>query len=308
MPSGRNPRVRRPNKPSLPDAPPYARLAAGLYVTATPIGNAADVTLRALTVLKGCDAIVAEDTRVTARLLAIHGIAKPVVAYNDHNAPRVRPRLLARLTAGEALALVTDAGTPLVSDPGYRLVRAAHESGVPVFPVPGPSAALAALSAAGLPTDRFLFAGFLPARAGERRAALEALRPVPATLVLFESAQRLAAGLADMATVLGSREAVVARELTKKHEELCRGDLASLALAYADGPVPKGEITLVIAPPGTEALTASGKTEALLKHALAYMPVRAAAKLVAEATGEPRRRLYARALVLKGMDHDPAQG
>src|SRR5262249_8332106 len=177
----------------------------GLYVTATPIGNAADITLRALAVLRKCDAIVAEDTRVTAKLLAIHGISRPLLTYNDHNAPSARPKLLEKLKEGAALALVSDAGTPLVSDPGHKLVRDAREAGIQVFPIPGPSAAIAALTASGLPSDRFCFAGFLPPKSAARRSALAELAAIPATLILFESAQRLKDCLADLVDVLGVR-------------------------------------------------------------------------------------------------------
>ena len=194
-------------------------LAPGLYITATPIGNAADITLRALNVLRHCDAIVAEDSRVTSRLLSIYGISRPMLIYNDHNAPSVRPKLLGRLQGGASLALVSDAGTPLVSDPGHKLVRAARDAGVRVHPVPGASAALAGLAAAGLPSDRFLFAGFLPSKSGERRTVLGELKSVPATLIFYESPRRLAEALGQMAEVLGPRPAVVAREITKLHEE-----------------------------------------------------------------------------------------
>lgn len=275
-----------------------APLAAGLYVTATPIGNARDITLRALDVLRHCDLIAAEDTRVTAKLLAIHGISKPLTAYNDHNAARERPRLLARLRAGARIALVSDAGTPLVSDPGYKLVREALAEGLAVHAIPGASAALTALALAGLPTDRFLFTGFLPAKAGERRRVLEELRAVPASLILFEAPQRLAESLADLCAALGPRPAAVARELTKLHEEIRRGDLASLAGAYAGEPPPRGEVTLVIAPPvGSEPDLA--KAEELLRKALEFMPVSAAADLISEALDAPRRAVYTRALALK---------
>ncbi|HEY8697630.1 MAG TPA: 16S rRNA (cytidine(1402)-2'-O)-methyltransferase [Rhizomicrobium sp.] len=280
-------------------------LTAGLYVTATPIGNARDLTLRALDVLRHCDLIAAEDTRVTAKLLAIHGIAKPLTAYNDHNAARERPRLLARLRQGGRIALVSDAGTPLVSDPGYKLVREAIAEGLAVHAIPGASAALTALALAGLPTDRFLFAGFLPAKPGERRRALEELSAVPASLIFFEAPQRLAESLADLSAVLGPRSAAVARELTKFHEEIRRGDLASLASAYANEPPPRGEITLVVAPPA-ETEPDLAKAEALLKKALAFMPVSAAADLISDALDAPRRAIYSRALALK--DSADAQG
>jgi 16S rRNA (cytidine1402-2'-O)-methyltransferase len=273
-------------------------LTPGLYVTATPIGHARDITLRALDVLKNCDAIAAEDTRVTAKLMAIHGIAKPLFAYNDHNAARERPRLLARLKADARIVLVSDAGTPLVSDPGYKLVREAIAEGVRVEAIPGASALLTAVVLAGLPTDRFLFAGFLPSRAGERRNALAEFKPIPSSLVFFESPNRLGESLADMASVLGARDAAVGRELTKLHEDVRRGTLAELATAYATEAPPKGEVTIVIGPPPEEAPD-TGRIDSLLAQALAFMPVRAAADLVAEATNASRRAVYARALALK---------
>jgi 16S rRNA (cytidine1402-2'-O)-methyltransferase len=274
-----------------------SKLASGLYVTATPIGNAADVTLRALKILQDCDAIVAEDTRVTSRLLSLHGIVRPLLVYNDHNAASMRGKLLARLREGARLALVSDAGTPLVSDPGFKLVREALAEGICVIPVPGASAVLAALVASGLPTDRFLFAGFLPAKTGERRSELTALREVPSTLVFFESSQRLSASLTDMAEIFGPRPAAVARELTKMHEEVRRAPLDELAQSYADGP-PKGEIVVVIAPPLVTAPD-QGRIDTLLRQALPFMPVKAAAALVAEATGVSRGDAYERALLLK---------
>lgn len=292
----------RPPAPA-DDMPSESALAPGLYVTATPIGNASDVTLRALAVLKACDAIVAEDTRVTARLLAIHGIRRPLVSYNDHNAPQVRPKLLARLKAGDRLVLVSDAGTPLVSDPGHKLVRAAIAEGIAVHPIPGASAVLAGLAAAGLPSDRFVFAGFLSAKAGERQSQLAELAAIPATVIVFESPARLGASLAAMAEILGPREAVVARELTKRHEEFVRGTLRDLASRFAAAP-PKGEVTVLIAPPAEKSGPDLARLDALLAQALAFMPVKAAAGLVAEAAGVPRRLAYARALALKTRADD----
>jgi 16S rRNA (cytidine1402-2'-O)-methyltransferase len=273
-------------------------LSPGLYLTATPIGHSRDISLRALDILRDCDAIAAEDTRVSSKLLSIHGISKPLTAYNDHNAARERPKLLAKLAKGARIALVSDAGTPLVSDPGYKLVREALAEGIAVHVVPGASAALAALSLAGLPTDRFLFAGFLPPKSAARQTALAELRDVRATLILFESPHRLAESLRDMAAVLGPREAAVARELTKLHEECRRGTLPSLAVAYESEALPKGEITIVIAPP-LEVAPDMAKADALLEKALAFMPVRAATDLIAEATGLPRHALYDRALAMK---------
>jgi 16S rRNA (cytidine1402-2'-O)-methyltransferase len=282
--------------PATPESP--SALAPGLYVTATPIGHARDVTLRALDVLKGCDVIAAEDTRVTSKLLAIYGIAKPLVAYNDHNAARERPRLIGRLKSGQRVALVSDAGTPLVSDPGFKLVREAIAEDVHVEAIPGASALLTALVLAGLPSDRFLFAGFLPPRSGERRNALAELKAIPASLVFFESPNRLGECLADMADVLGARTAAVGRELTKLHEEIRRGTLAALAAGYANAETPRGEVTIVVGPPADEAPDAA-RIDSLLRQALAFMPVRAAADLVAEALDTPRRSVYARALELK---------
>ena len=274
-------------------------LSPGLYITATPIGNAADITLRALNVLRNCDCIVAEDTRVTSRLLALYGISRPLLVYNDHNAGSMRPKLLERLRQGARLALVSDAGTPLVSDPGHKLVRAAREESLPVFPVPGASAALAGLTASGLPSDRFFFVGFLPPKSGERRTALSGLIAVPGTLIFFESAPRLGDSLKDMAEILGPREGAIARELTKLHEEVRRGALDELAAYYAGAP-PKGEIVVLVGPPPAEGRPDSGKLDALLVQALPFMPVKAAASLIAEATGSSRRDVYLRALALKG--------
>jgi 16S rRNA (cytidine1402-2'-O)-methyltransferase len=275
-----------------------AMLAPGLYVTATPIGNASDISLRALKVLRGCDAILAEDTRVTAKLLAIHGISKPSSPYNDHNAARERPRFLKRLSAGARLALVSDAGTPLLSDPGYKLVREAIAEGIAVHAIPGASALLTALTLAGLPTDRFLFAGFLPPRHGERCSALADLKGLKASLVFYEAPQRLAESLADMGEVLGPRRAAVARELTKLHEEVRRDTLEALAAHYAEAGPPRGEVTVVVGPP-QETEPDFARADHLLAQALAFMPVRAAADLVAEALELPRRALYTRALALK---------
>ncbi len=276
-------------------------LTAGLYVVATPIGNAGDITLRALAVLAGCDAIACEDTRVTARLLAIHQIARPLIAYHDHNAARILPRLIERVAAGQRIALVSDAGTPLISDPGYRLVRACREAGLAVVPVPGPSAVLSALCVAGLPTDRFLFAGFPPTKAASRRRFLGELACVPATLVLFESGPRLAASLADMAAAFGLRDVTIARELTKKFEEVRTGTLAEMAAAAAAAEPPRGEITLVIAPPSPAAAPDEREVDALLEQALTENSVSAAASRVAAETGVAKRIVYARALALAGQ-------
>ncbi len=277
---------------------PQTDLPPGLYVTATPIGNAADITLRALSVLKDCDMIAAEDTRVTAKLLAIHGVARPLSAYNDYNAVRERPRLIAKLRQGARIALVSDAGTPLISDPGFKLVREAIQEGLPVHAIPGASAVLTGLTLAGLPTDRFLFAGFLPVRSGERKTVFGELKAVRATLVFFESAQRLGESLADMAEVLGVRTAAVTRELTKLHEEVRRGLLSELREHYEKAGAPKGEVTLIVSPPHVTEID-MGRVDSALDKALAFMPVRAAVDLVSEMLEAPRRTVYERALAKK---------
>jgi 16S rRNA (cytidine1402-2'-O)-methyltransferase len=283
------------------ESDPESPLAPGLYVTATPIGNASDITLRALKVLQNADAIIAEDTRVTARLLAIHEIRRPLLSYNDNNASKMRPKILDRLRGGESLALVSDAGTPLISDPGHKLVLAALAESLAVYSIPGPSASLAALSTAGIATDRFMFVGFLPSKAGARRTALEGLRSVDATLVFFESPSRIGRTLADMAEILGARPAAVMRELTKLHEEARRGTLPELSNMFS-GPPPRGEITLVVGPPpepDPEGIVDASKVDRLLSHALPFMPVSAAAALIAEATGAKKKQIYERALALK---------
>ena len=272
---------------------------AGLYLVATPIGNARDVTLRALDILAAVDVIACEDTRVTAKSMAIHGIATPLLSYHEHTARRLRPQLIKRLNDGETVALVSDAGTPLVSDPGYKLVRACIEAQLPVTPVPGPSSVLAAAVVSGLPMDRFLFAGFLPPRAAARRQVLAGLAQVPATQVFLESPRRLASSLADMADLLGDRPATVARELTKIFEEVRRGTLVQLAQHYrAEGP-PKGEVTVVVAAGGPPPDIGVTEVEHLLGIALARLSVRDAVAQVAAATGLPRRQVYDRALGLK---------
>ena len=280
-----------------------SKLDPGLYLVATPIGNLADITLRALAALAGADLVACEDTRHTGRLLAAHGVAAKLVSYNDHNAPRVRPRLIAQLHAGAIVCLVSDAGTPLVSDPGYRLVTEAIAAGVPVHPVPGPSAVLAALTVSGLPTDRFYFAGYLPARAQARRAALARIAAIDATLVLLESPRRLGALLADAAAALGARPAAVARELTKLHEEVVRAPLDALAGRFADR-APRGECVLVIGAPAEPAgqAVSDAEVDRLLGAALAELSPARAAQAVAQRTGRARRALYTRALALRGGD------
>lgn len=270
-------------------------LAPGLHVAATPIGHAGDVSLRLLDAFRHADAVYCEDTRETAKLLAIHGIEARLEAYHEHNAARQRPRVLARLAAGEAVLLVSDAGTPLVSDPGYKLVRAAIEAGHAVTAIPGPSAVLAALVVAGLPTDRFFFAGFLPPRDAARDRAIAEIADVPATLVVLEAPQRVAATLDALARALGPREAAVARELTKKFEEVRRAPLPELAAHYAQDGAPRGEVVLVIGPPSA-AEVSDADIDRALGRALVTQSASRAAAAVARDLGVPRKRAYARAL------------
>jgi len=284
---------RHPPPPSLSDAP----LEPGLYVVATPIGHLRDITLRALDVLAAADLVLAEDTRVTGKLLSAYKLSKPMQRHDEHAAARARPKALAALAEGKRVALVSDAGTPLISDPGYRLVREAVEQGFAVHPIPGPSAPLAALAVAGLPSDRFLFAGFPPPKRGARKSFLAELTPVRATLIFFEGGSRLAASLADMADVFGPRQAAVARELTKLHETCIRGTLPELA---ADPRLddPKGEIVVLVGP-GEAAAASAEDADAALTEALSRLPPGEAAAEVARALGLPRRDLYRRALELK---------
>ena len=272
----------------------------GLYVVATPIGNLGDITLRALAVLAGADVLYCEDTRHSRTLLAHYGISRPTRAYHEHNAERERPRVLAELAAGRSIALISDAGTPLVSDPGYKLVRAAVAAGHTVTSLPGPSAILASLAAAGIATDAFLFAGFLPPKQKARRTRLEELASVPATLVLFEAPSRLAESLDDIAAVLGDREAAVARELTKLYEEVRRGTPAELS-QWAAASAPKGEMVILIGPPLAQIVS----DETIASHIqplLADMTLSDAARAVAQQLGIPRNRAYALALGLKRSD------
>jgi 16S rRNA (cytidine1402-2'-O)-methyltransferase len=278
-------------------------LTGGLYLVATPIGNLRDITVRALEVLAAADLIACEDTRITRRLLDHYGIATALTPYHDHNAAEARPKLIGRLSGGAAVALVSDAGTPLVSDPGYKLVRAAQEAGVAVTALPGASAVLTALAVSGLPSDRFFFEGFLPAKESARRARIAELRRIPATLILFESGPRIATSLADLADGLGARAAAIGRELTKLHEEVRRGDLGELARAYAQGAETRGEFVIVIAPPEPDTGAATD-VDALLAAALARLSVKEAVAEVADVTGAPRRAVYQRALALaKERDH-----
>lgn len=275
-------------------------LAPGLYLVATPIGNLADISLRALAVLARADLIAAEDTRHSKKLLSRFGIAAKLTPYHEHNAERERPRLLARLRAGQSVALISDAGTPLISDPGYKLVREALDAGLMVTSIPGPSAALAALTSSGLPTDTFLFAGFLPPKSGPRRARLEELKTAPATLVFFESGPRLAKSLADMADMLGPREAIIAKELTKLHEGVTRGRLDRLAGELSGGETLKGEFVVVIAPPeADDAEPSDEKIAEQLEKALKLESFRDAVRSVAEVLNVSRARVYELGLKLK---------
>ncbi len=274
-----------------------ATLSPGLYIVATPIGNLGDLSPRAAATLSGADVIAVEDSRVTAKLLRHIGIKRPMVAYHDHSGEAVRPALIARM-ATEAVALVSDAGTPLISDPGYKLVRDARAAGVNIVTIPGPSAAISALTLAGLPTDRFLFVGFLPAKAKARADAIAEIAAIRATLVLYESGPRLAATLTTLTAGLGNREAAVARELSKLYEECVTGSLTDLAARYKDAP-PKGEIVIVIAPPSPPEGATESDADAALAEALTRLPIGRAASEVAQKLYLDRRTLYARALALK---------
>jgi len=273
-------------------------LDPGLYIVATPIGNLGDLSPRAADVLARADVVAVEDSRVTAGLLRHIGVKRPMIPYHDHNAEGVRPGLIARM-AGEAVALVSDAGTPLISDPGYKLVRDARAAGHTVVTIPGPCAAVAALTLAGLPTDRFLFLGFLPSKEAARATAIAEVAAIRATLVLYESGPRLAACLAALAAGLGDRDAAVTREITKRYEEAVTGSLSILAARYADAP-PKGEIVVVVAPPGDPEPATEADADTALAEALTRLPAGRAASEVAKALGLDRRTLYARALELKG--------
>ena len=269
-------------------------LAPGLHITATPIGNLGDLSPRAAETLKNADVILAEDTRVTAKLLAHIGAKVPMMRYDDHTSEADRERIIARL-GDEAVVLVSDAGTPLISDPGFKLVRAARAAGHQVRTVPGPSAAIAALSISGLPTDRFMFVGFMPARAKARADAIAELARIRATLVLYETGPRLGETLLALSTQLGDREAAVGRELTKLHEECVTGTLRQLALGYADA-TPKGEIVIVVGPPLEREAVGDEDLDAALDAAMADLSTSRAAALVAEQLNIPRKRAYARAL------------
>jgi len=274
-----------------------AELAPGLYIVATPIGNLGDLSPRAARILANAAVVAVEDSRVTAGLLRHIGVKRPMLPYHDHNAESVRPGLIARMWS-EAVALVSDAGTPLISDPGYKLVRDARAAGHAVVTIPGPCAAIAALTLAGLPTDRFLFLGFLPPKQQARAEAIAEIAGVRATLVLYESGPRLSATLSALAEGLGDREAGVAREITKKFEECVTDSLSALAARYAEAP-PRGEIVIVVAPPGEAPPPSAEDADAALAEALTRLPAAKAAGEVAKKFGLDRKALYARALEMK---------
>ncbi|HEX8447590.1 MAG TPA: 16S rRNA (cytidine(1402)-2'-O)-methyltransferase [Sphingomonas sp.] len=275
-----------------------ARLDPGLYIVATPIGNLGDLSPRAAGILARADVIAVEDSRVTAKLLNHIGTKRRMIPYHDHSADHVRADLIARL-ATQAVALVSDAGTPLISDPGYKLVRDARAAGHPIVTIPGPCAAIAALTLAGLPTDRFLFAGFLPPKDKAKADAIAELGAIRATLILYESGPRLHATLTALHAGLGDRDAAVTREISKSYEEAVGGTLSVLAARYADAP-PRGEIVIVVAPPGAAPPPEADTVDALLRDAVARLPMAKAANAVAKATGLDKRELYARALALRG--------
>jgi 16S rRNA (cytidine1402-2'-O)-methyltransferase len=272
-------------------------LPPGLYIVATPIGNLSDLTPRAAEVLREADLLAVEDSRVTAKLLAHLGVRRPMLPYHDHNADSARPGLIDQMRS-KAVALVSDAGTPLISDPGYKLVRDARAAGIDVHTLPGPSALIAALTLAGLPTDRFLFLGFLPPKSGARAAAIDEIAAVKATLVLYESGPRLAATLAALAERLGDRDAAVVREISKKFEETVTGSLAELAARYAEAP-PKGEIVIVVGPPGKPPAVGEAAIDEALREAMTRLSPSRAAGEVAAALGVAKRKVYERALELK---------
>jgi 16S rRNA (cytidine1402-2'-O)-methyltransferase len=287
---------------------PAAACPAGLYVVATPIGNLEDITLRALRTLAGVDLIAAEDTRHTARLLSHFGIHTPLVSCHEHNEAQRVTELIAKIRAGTAVALVSDAGTPMLSDPGYRLVTAAVDQGLAVIPVPGVSAAITALSAAGLATDSFVFVGFAPKKKGRRMAWLEALAADPRTLVFYESPRRMVAFLEDLEKVMGPRQAVLARELTKLHEEFVRGTLSELVSSLAGRTGVKGECTLLVAGAAPDAPVGADVLEETLKALLAEPGARLSAvtRDVATRLGLPRKQVYAMALAIQGQTDDEA--
>jgi 16S rRNA (cytidine1402-2'-O)-methyltransferase len=286
-------------------APRKPPLAPGLHIVATPIGNLGDITLRALSTLAACDAILCEDTRLSARLLSRYGITTKLSPYHDHNAAKLRPQILERLQQGACLALISDAGMPLISDPGFKLVREAIDGGVHVEVIPGVSASLTALALSGLPTDRFMFCGFLPPKQGERRRAIAAVEEIKATLIFFESPNRIVETLHDLATALPHRLLAVSRELTKLHEETLRGSAADVLAVLEQRPVVKGEITLVVGPPPElEALASQADIDRALREAAQTLSSSQAAAEVARNCGIGKKAAYSRLLELRAIDSD----
>jgi len=298
------------DSPQEQGAPPHRlfridpKLAPGLYVVSTPIGNLRDVTLRALDILASADLVCAEDTRVSAKLLSAFGLSVRLRPYHDHNGAQARPGLLNDLEAGARIALISDAGTPLISDPGYKLVREAAERGINIVAIPGASAPLAALASSGLPTDRFMFAGFPPPKSSARRRFLAEMKDVRATLIFFEGPSRLVESLSDMALVLGARDAAVARELTKKFEETRRGKLADLAAHYEREGPPRGEIVILVGPPAEEQGADEATLDAAILAAGDDRPLKEIAAEIAERLGLKRRDVYERALKLRDDESD----
>jgi 16S rRNA (cytidine1402-2'-O)-methyltransferase len=274
------------------------KAAPGLHLVATPIGNLGDITLRALEVLAGVDVVACEDTRISRRLMERYGLAADLKQYHEHNAEAARPKILARLAEGGSIALISDAGTPLISDPGFKLVREVTAAGFDVFALPGPSSVLTALAVAALPTDRFFFEGFLPSRQMARRSRLEELSRIDATIVMFESGNRVQEMLGDLADLMGQRDAAICRELTKLHEEVKRGSVADLAKA-ADTLETRGEFVVVLGPPAVDAQAMTDDDlDALLRTTLQHDSVKDAVAHAVELSGRPRRAVYARALEL----------
>lgn len=279
------------------------RAAPGLHLVATPIGNLSDITLRALETLAGVDIVACEDTRITRRLIERYSIAASLMQYHEHNATVARPKILEALARGSSIALVSDAGTPLISDPGFKLVREVSAAGIPVIALPGPSSVLAALSVAALPTDRFFFEGFLPPKQTARRTRLAELARIDATLVMFESGARVQDSLQDLAGIMGEREAAICREMTKLHEEVRRATVSELA-AIVDDLETRGEFVLVIGPPAADAGMSDNALDDLLRSSLTRGSVKDAVAHAMEVSGRPRREIYARALALSKDDDD----
>ncbi len=278
-------------------APKTSAIKPGFYLVATPIGNLRDITFRALDILSSVDLIICEDTRVTGKLMGAYGFKKKMQVYNDHSTDQQREKLIEAVSDGQSVAVLSDAGTPLVSDPGYKLVRAAIEKKLYVTSIPGPNAALPALQLSGLPTDQFSFLGFLPPKTIARQSALQKWENVPGTLILYETGPRLLDSLQDIRKVLGNREAAVMRELTKMYEEAKRGKLSDLIVHYTEKGQPKGEIVITVGQPVAE-IVSGESIEKQLKQALQKMSVRDAAEMVAQATGKPKKTIYTLALKL----------